>query len=90
MVKKAGMLRNKAQSLTEYSICLAVVILAVVTMQVYVKRGLQARHKDAADYAWAKVKERVSADKLLTEKEKGEFFKRPPVRTLLSKTRFAV
>ncbi len=51
------LLKNKAQSLTEYSICLVAVLLAVMTINLYVKRGLQGRHKDAADYAWAKVTE---------------------------------
>lgn len=45
------MLKNKAQSLTEYSICLATVLLLLVTINVYIKRGLQGRYKDVTDYA---------------------------------------
>ncbi len=44
------MLINRAQSLTEYSICLAVILIAVITINVYVKRGLQGRYKDLTDY----------------------------------------
>ena len=40
------MKRTKAQSLSEYAIGLLVVILALMAMQVYVKRGLQGRYVD--------------------------------------------
>lgn len=49
------MLRKSGQSLTEYSICLAVVLIALITMNFYVKRGLQGRYKDLADYTMAKA-----------------------------------
>jgi len=56
LVKKAeSMLKNKAQSLTEYSICLAVVLIALITMNFYVKRGLQGRYRDLTDYTTAKA-----------------------------------
>lgn len=42
--------RNKAQSTAEYAIVIGLVIAAAVAMQVYVKRGLQAKMKDAVDY----------------------------------------
>ena len=40
---------KKAQSTAEYAVLLGLVIGAVVTMQVYVKRSLQAKVKDASD-----------------------------------------
>jgi hypothetical protein len=44
------MLRKiRGQSTAEYAIIIAVVIGAAVAMQVYVKRGLQARQKGAVD-----------------------------------------
>lgn len=49
------MLKKKAQSLTEYSVCLAVVLVALITMNLYVKRGLQGRYKDLVDYTVDKV-----------------------------------
>lgn len=49
------MLKNEAQSLTEYSICLAIVLIALITMNFYVKRGLQGRYKDLTDYTTAKA-----------------------------------
>jgi len=44
------LMRRKAQSTAEYAIVIGLVIAAAVAMQVYVKRGLQAKIKDAADY----------------------------------------
>jgi len=41
--------REKAQSVTEYSIFVAIVLLAIITMNVYVKRGLQGRYADVVD-----------------------------------------
>jgi len=40
---------KKAQSTVEYGILIAVVVGAAVAMQVFVKRALQAKQKDAAD-----------------------------------------
>lgn len=43
-------LTRKGQSTAEYAIVIGLVIAAIVAMQVYVKRGLQGRVKDAVDY----------------------------------------
>lgn len=44
------MLRTlKAQSLLEYSVVLVVIIAALLSMQVYIKRGMQGRWKEAVD-----------------------------------------
>jgi uncharacterized protein (UPF0333 family) len=44
-------IRNrKAQSTAEYAIVIGLVIAAAVAMQVYVKRGVQGKIKDATDY----------------------------------------
>ena len=43
--------RISGQSAAEYAIVLTIVITAVVAMQVYVKRGLNARLKDGSDSA---------------------------------------
>jgi hypothetical protein len=48
----------KAQSAVEYAIGVAAIILALVAMQAYVKRGLQGRYKDVVDSATKKVTER--------------------------------
>jgi uncharacterized protein (UPF0333 family) len=37
---------RRAQAINEYSILLAGIILAVIAMQVYIRRGLQARYRD--------------------------------------------
>ena len=41
---------RKAQSTAEYAIVIGLVIAAIVAMQIYVKRGLQGKVKDAVDY----------------------------------------
>ena len=41
---------RRGQSTAEYAIVIGLVIAAAVAMQVYVKRGLQAKVKDAVDY----------------------------------------
>jgi len=46
------MLRNKVrgQATAEYVVILGLVVGAVIAMQVYIRRGLQARVKEATDY----------------------------------------
>jgi len=43
------LLTRRAQSTLEYALVIAVVVGALVAMQVYVKRGVQGRLKSAAD-----------------------------------------
>ena len=43
-------LMRKGQSTAEYAIVIGLVIAAAVAMQVYVKRGIQGKIKDAVDY----------------------------------------
>ena len=47
--------KAKGQSTAEYAVVIAIVLGAVIGMQTFVKRGLQARYKVAAD-AMASVK----------------------------------
>lgn len=49
------MKKSRAQSVSEYSICVVIIILAIITIQVYVKRGLQGRYADIVDFATAKA-----------------------------------
>ncbi|MBI3319020.1 MAG: hypothetical protein HYZ89_00305 [Candidatus Omnitrophica bacterium] len=56
-----AMQRNAhGQSTAEYAVMLGVVVAAIVGMQIYVKRGMNARLKDASDSAiaamWAHLK----------------------------------
>lgn len=46
-IRKAN---NVAQITSEYAILLAVIIAALAGIQIYMKRGVQARVMDAADY----------------------------------------
>jgi hypothetical protein len=41
---------RRGQSTAEYAVVIGLVIAAVVAMQVYVKRGVQAKVKDAVDF----------------------------------------
>ena len=43
-------LRKSAQTTAEYAILIAIVVGAVVAMQVYVRRGIQGRIRAAVDY----------------------------------------
>ncbi len=47
MLRKLG---KRAQTTAEYAILIALVIGAVVAMQVYVKRGIQGRVKEVVDH----------------------------------------
>jgi len=47
---------KKGQSTAEYAIVIGLVIAAAVGMQLYVKRGIQGKIKDAVDYDGAKGK----------------------------------
>ncbi len=44
-----GKIGKKAQTTAEYAILIGLVVAAVLAMQVYVKRGLHGRMKDAVD-----------------------------------------
>ncbi len=43
------MFNKKAQTTLEYSILIALVVAALIAMQVYVKRGIQGRLRSATD-----------------------------------------
>ena len=54
--KMSKMSVPKAQSISEYSICVVIIVLALVAMQLYVKRGMQGRYLEVADSAMAEVR----------------------------------
>lgn len=43
-------LKQRGQSVTEYAIVFSIVAAAVIGMQIFVKRGLQAKQRDASNY----------------------------------------
>lgn len=43
------MLKKNGQSVAEYALMITTIIIAISTMQTYVKRGLQGRMADASD-----------------------------------------
>jgi hypothetical protein len=59
---------SRAQSVSEYSICVVIIILAVVVMQVYVKRGLQGRYAEVVDF----TTDRAQAFKQFEPKEETQ------------------
>jgi len=60
---------RRAQSVAEYSVCLALVLAALLGMQIYVKRGLQGRYKELVDHA---VNRAASAAQLPTSPKQYE------------------
>lgn len=42
---------RKGQNTAEYAILIGVIVAAAIAMQIYVRRGMQARIKDAVDFA---------------------------------------
>ena len=49
------MKRSKAQSLAEYAILISMVVVALAGINVYLKRGLQAKYKNVVDLAGESV-----------------------------------
>jgi len=41
---------RKGQNTAEYAILIGVIVAAAIAMQIYIRRGMQARVKDAVDY----------------------------------------
>jgi len=60
---------NKAQSLAEYALLATIVIAAIAGMQVYLKRGLQAKVKTFVDGATEGVSSLAGRDKPLSQYE---------------------
>jgi len=42
---------RRGQNTAEYAILIGVIVAAAIAMQIYVRRGMQARIKDAVDYS---------------------------------------
>lgn len=49
MNKKHRFLKTDAQSTTEYAVLVACIVAAVIGMQIYLKRGIQGRLRQAGD-----------------------------------------
>ncbi len=74
---KIGFLRiaRQGQSVSEYTLLLAIVLVAIISMHIYVKRGLQGRYADEADSLWIGVKQVVNAQVAKGEKTPAEAVK---------------
>ena len=48
-------INKRAQTTSEYAVLVAVIIAAMAGMQIYLRRGIQARLKNAADYPLSSV-----------------------------------
>jgi gas vesicle protein len=42
---------RKGQNTAEYAILIGVIVAAAIAMQIYIRRGMQARIRDAVDYS---------------------------------------
>ncbi len=54
--------QKKGQSVSEYSIFVAIVLIAIITMNAYVKRGLQGRYVDVMDSTISAVQTQAGQD----------------------------
>jgi hypothetical protein len=50
----------KAQAVSEYSVFLAIFLIAIIAINVYIQRGLQGRYADVVDVATGFVKTRAA------------------------------
>lgn len=50
----------KAQAVSEYSVFLAILLIAIIAINVYIQRGLQGRYADVVDVAAGYVKTRAA------------------------------
>jgi len=65
-------MKNKAQSTAEYVIVLGLIVGAVIAMQTYVKRGMQGRIKNAADYVDNSAEQLTGAE-VVPQFEAGQY-----------------
>jgi len=56
--------KYNAQTISEYSIVLSIAILAVVSMMIFIQRGLQGRIRDARSYVSMKLDDEVDSARL--------------------------
>jgi len=49
MIKKMKFLNKRAQSTLEYAILIVIILAALLSIQVYLKRGIQGRFKSSTD-----------------------------------------
>ncbi|MFH1441997.1 MAG: hypothetical protein ABIH18_08170 [Candidatus Omnitrophota bacterium] len=76
-MKTKKVFRRLAQSTTEYAVLVAVIVTALVAMQVYLKRGIQGRIKDLSSQlapdgnSGALQYEAGNTDALYTTEQKG-------------------
>ena len=61
--------RNKGQVLLEYGVVLVLVLTALISMQLYIQRSLQARAKEATDKAVREIHQAKGTSALPTQYE---------------------
>jgi len=61
--KKYSNYWRKAQSLSEYAIVFALVGVALLTMQIYIKRAIQGKIKDSADALTGGIQDHYSPER---------------------------
>lgn len=76
---------KKASALMEFAIVLGLVSAVLVTMNIYMKRGLQGKVKDITDY-FISAGQSAQEDQIDPEVETTSVVKANPVSTLVDKT----
>jgi Flp pilus assembly pilin Flp len=71
-VKKKRLYHYLGQSTTEYAVLIAVVVSALIGMQVYIKRGIQGKIRDLADQVSSAHYEAGRVDSFYTTTQSGK------------------
>ena len=51
------MLKDRAQSLSEFALCVVVIVATFLSLQIAVRRNLQAKYKNGADFMFSGIKQ---------------------------------
>lgn len=65
------MKKTKAQSVIEYSICVAMIIFATIAVQHYIRRGLQGRYANMVDFTTNSTAEKAGVSPNLQYEPEG-------------------
>lgn len=63
---------RKGQNTAEYAILIGVIVAAAIAMQIYIRRGMQARVKDAVDFT--QTADDDSGNKLFTQSQYEPYY----------------
>ena len=65
---------RKAQNTAEYALLIALVVAAIIAMQTYAQRGLQARVRDTSDYVDPRWQEAADGQSIFAGKQYEPYY----------------